>query len=561
MLSFDLLSEPWLPVLDAGSDLRGTPGAPTTPREIGLREALLRAHEIREVAADSPLETIALDRLLLALALDVYQSAPDPDAWHALWRAGRFDPAPLDAYLDCWVDRFNLLHPIHPFFQRTTTDPSMDGKSPSPLARLFHARASGNNATLFAHDLDADPRPVSLAVAARAIVAAQAAALGGGVSQPFNLSHGPLVGRAQLWIRGRSLFEALLLNAPPTTKARMGATPDDAPSWRRDLAPTHVYSRRRHDGLLDVLTWPSRRLTLVADGDHATGVYVTQGDKLEPQPTDDPLAAHVTSKDKGVFPLGLRAGRAVWRDASVLFDTRPGSGRHAPHTFEWAASLAVAEGGDPALPRVLREQGVDVFGLVNDQAKPELWRHERLPLHVEILADSSRQEDLHAALDIAANGWSQKSGPCLSSAVRTMAQFALDPPPAGDDARSSADPKAVSALVQSLAAEPRYWALLEPRFFGLLGEIATAVSHAAREAVLARWAGVVARAALEAYDTATSSFRRDARDLRAWAEGRARLPPIPDDTAVGVSDAPDAALAPVDPPGPSPQTTLFHDGY
>ena len=99
MPTYSLLTEPWIPVLDAGTDLRETPDAPAVLREVGLREALLRAHEIREVYTDSPLETIALNRLLLALALDVYQRTPDADVWVGLWRAGLLPDGRLDAYL------------------------------------------------------------------------------------------------------------------------------------------------------------------------------------------------------------------------------------------------------------------------------------------------------------------------------------------------------------------------------------------------------------------------------------------------------------------------------
>ena len=343
MPSFDLITEPWIPVLDAGIDLRTSYDAPTTFREVGLREALLRAHEIREVYTDSPLETIALNRLLLALALDVYQRQPDLDCWIALWQAGLFPQEPLDDYFEDWGDRFDLLHPEYPFYQRAMPDACQDGKDPAPLAKLFHAQASGNNATLFGHDLDAEPDHLRLADAARGLVVVQAAALGGGVSKPFNFSHAPLVGRTQFWIRGRSLYDALLLNGPPEKDARMNATTDDAPVWRRKSPETYV--RRQHQGLLDVLTWPSRRLTLAPETQNgetlAAGVYLTQGDKLDPQPMDDPLAAHIASKDKGLFPLGFRTGRALWRDASTIYATakaKPGV-IGAPATFRWACIL------------------------------------------------------------------------------------------------------------------------------------------------------------------------------------------------------------------------------
>ncbi|MEM8558907.1 MAG: type I-E CRISPR-associated protein Cse1/CasA, partial [Bacteroidota bacterium] len=248
MPSFDLLLHPWIPVLDAGTDLRVNPDAPTTLQEVGLREALLRAHELREVYSDSPLETIALNRLLLALALDAYQPAPDEGAWVTVWEAGQLPADPLDDYLAKWADRFDLLHDTYPFFQRVTTDVSQDGKGPAPLANLFHEQASGNNATLFGHDIDAEPQPLPLAQAARGLVMLQAAALGGGASKPFYFSHAPLIGRAQFWIRGRSLFEALMLNGPPTPEARMGAITEDKPVWKRNAPKT--YRKRIHTGLL-----------------------------------------------------------------------------------------------------------------------------------------------------------------------------------------------------------------------------------------------------------------------------------------------------------------------
>ena len=553
MPSFDLLTQPWIPVLDAGVDLRGSPDAPTAFREVGLREALLRAHELRELYTDSPLETIALNRLLLALALDVYQRQPDVDGWVALWQAGQFSAALLDAYLDdpdLGLDRFDLLHPERPFYQRATPDASQKGKDPAPLAKLFHAQASGNNATLFGHDVDSEPDRLTLGHAARGLVAMQAAALGGGVSKPFNFSHAPLVGRAQFWVRGRSLFEALLLNGPPEESARMGAS-DDAPSWRRDLPK--AYSRRRHRGLLDVLTWPSRRLTLATeegDGETAaTGVFLTQGDKLDPQPTDDPLAAHVASKDKGLFPFGFRTDRALWRDASVLFHVADPGSAGAPRTFAWIASFAGDLDPTEArrLRQTLREDGVDVFGLVNDQAKAELWRHERLPLHVRILQDAARQRYVSDALDHAdAQFADKKKG--LRRALRVTAEYALSPPAPADDAYPSADPKAVSALAQSLGAEPRYWAALEPAFFAFLARLADADDEAAQRAALAAWKQATFRAAERAFDAATVSFDGDARHLRATAEGRARLQPIepPADEPEPPTDAePEPALPPL----------------
>lgn len=556
MPSFDLLTEPWIPVLDAGTGLRTAPDARVALREVGLREALLRAHEIREVYTDSPLETIALNRLLLALALDVYQREPDVEGWVALWKAGCFPAEPLDAYLDVWGDRFDLLHPEHPFFQASQPK----ARDASVVSNLFHHFASGNNATLFSHALDSSPPLLPLSTLARGVVTAQAfgfsglagAATAGG--RLPNFSQGPLVGRAQFWIRGRSLFEALLLNGPPDESARMGATSADVPVWRSN--PSGTAQSRRHRGLLDVLTWTSRHITLVTKeaGADVTveGVYLSPADKLEPQPTDDPLAAHVKSKDKGLFPLGFRTDRALWRDASVLFSvTRPGAAG-APATFRWVSGLArLLQAEFSELKRVFREQGVDAFGLVNDQAKAELWRHERLPLHVAILQDEALQAVVGRALEHAEKQITDpKKG--LRRAIRVTAEYALAPPAPGDDAYPNADPKAVTALAQSLGAEPRYWAALEPPFFAFLGRLAETADASARTVALVTWQQEVYQAARSAFDAATASFDGDARHLRATAEGRARLQPV-----ARPADGGEASPPPPPEPDPTPPLPLF----
>ena len=528
MSSFDLLTEPWIPVLDAGTDLRATPEAPARLREVGLREALLRAHELREVYTDSPLETIALNRLLLALTLDVYQPTPDKDAWMEVWRAGHLPPEPLDAYLDKWGDRFDLLHGTYPFFQRTTMDPSQEGKDPAPLANLFHEQASGNNATLFGHDIDAEPQALPLAWAARGLVVIQAAALGGGASKPFYFSHAPLIGRAQFWIRGRSLFEALWLNGPPTAEARMGATEDDAPVWRRE-APK-IYRKRLHEGIT------------------ATGVYLTQGDKLDPDPSNDPLVAYVESEKRGRFPLGFRVGRAVWRDADTLFNAQDPSRLGAPETFRWLASSFIEEPGGTSLDEVFRTYGFDAFGVTTKKGKAgaaELWRHERLPLHVEVLRDPDRLQYVKAALERAESVVRDKKHG-LRRAIRVTAEYALAAPAPGDSGYPNADTKAVTALAASLGAEPRYWVALEPAFFDYLARIAQADDERAFNAAIAAWQRTSYEVALHAFDAATSSFDGDARQLRALAEGRVRLhglkPPASKADARGDSSEPSEPL-------------------
>ena len=88
MKKFSLLHEPWIPVLRAGR-----------VEELGLEQALLKAHEIVRIETPSPLEETALHRLLLAVlhrALRGPKRAEDALGW---WREGRFPDDLIRTYL------------------------------------------------------------------------------------------------------------------------------------------------------------------------------------------------------------------------------------------------------------------------------------------------------------------------------------------------------------------------------------------------------------------------------------------------------------------------------
>ena len=137
-VSFDLITQPWVPCVDGEG----------RPLELGLAETLARSHELRELEGESPLVTAALHRLLLAVLHRVFGPA-GYESWRALWEAEQFDAAALDAYFDRWRDRFDLFHPTRPFYQaadarvaipiqptaRALTPPASAGSAPGRAAR------------------------------------------------------------------------------------------------------------------------------------------------------------------------------------------------------------------------------------------------------------------------------------------------------------------------------------------------------------------------------------------------------------------------------------------
>jgi len=410
------------------------------------------------VTGGSPLITVSLYRLFQALALRITLGADDETVarkrWLSAWSDGRFDRETVTRYFDTWQDektRFDLLHEERPFYQH----PEPKTKTVKPPTQLFAGTASGNNPTIFDHSVDADATAISLAEAARGVVATQATALGGGRSNPFYYSDAPLVTGAVFWIRGSSLFEALLLNTPFSFEARL--RPDGTPLWEREAPPREQPepSKRHDEGYLDYLTWPSRLLHLQTERHEGvpvvTGVKMSQGDKRLPEGSErDPLMAAAWSKNAGTFPLKLRADRALWRDASAFMNVFQNKAGEAPKPLQWVASQS----------RVHQKVWwTDVFGLVNDQAKIERWEHARMPIFSTILEEKKLQHQLQEALDRAETQAYGAGG--VQYAMRECAAQVLFPGRSYNDLGKQGREEARDAA-DALDATGRFWTRLEP---------------------------------------------------------------------------------------------------
>ena len=527
-MTYDLTTEPWIPV-------RWTEGE-SGESAVGLREALTEAHRIAEVAAPSPLETVAIYRLLQALFVRLYVHPEDADddedwtdtAWDDVWSAERFDASHVNAYFDRWQSeaadppRFDLFQPERPFYGHP--DPATPNTG--PLSWLTPTRAKGNNETLFDHTLDTANDPLTPAEAARALLAAHVYSLGGlaGPGRP-SYQEGPLVSGLVFWIRGRSLFEALLLNTPSDEAARLASPEGDAPAWERPLPGD---DDRPETGYLDYLTWQSRHVRLVAeeqDGETVvTDVHLRSGPKWV-SAARDPLMAYRVSRKGEEYPFKLQPGVTLWRRAPVWLGLRLEGERagYPPRTF---AALAGRSGFED------RAEVVDVFGLANNKAKMELIRHERSPLFPAVL----RLRPLQEAVDEAV----QRADRQMQSLRRALRTFT--------ETLAPGKPEDVRTRAEGLQAEERFWTWLEtgflfggehePGFEDWLGDLADLPSTDEVRAEklsddttdemrrhLARWTRTLHRAAMQAYDEATHDFVTSPRRLEAVARGRNALRP------------------------------------
>src|SRR5436309_116204 len=108
--TFNLVDRLWIPcVTQAGDSVL-----------YGLLETLSRANKFKEIRDASPLVTVSLHRLLLAVLHRVF-GPESPDAWAQMWQRGegKFDTAALEDYLKCpdVYPRFDLFDDEHPFYQ------------------------------------------------------------------------------------------------------------------------------------------------------------------------------------------------------------------------------------------------------------------------------------------------------------------------------------------------------------------------------------------------------------------------------------------------------------
>lgn len=518
---FNLIEEPWISCILEGGEVR----------DLGLRETLVRAHEVRDITDPSPLVQAGLFRMLLAVCHRVVDGPATVDAWGGVWTAGHFSAAEVDAYLygERCKGRFDLFDAERPFYQTAAVGLSYAG----PVALLAIERASGNNATLFDHSYDRDGSALTPARAARLLLAHHAFALGGtgsheqGRPQDKYMRASPLVNGAVGVVKGRNLFCTLLLNLQQYDGAAEYPFPFDptvdAPAWEQDT-PAMVEARHPR-GHLDVLTWQSRRLRLRAEPDSAGGTLVTgavvMNGRQFPESVlradfETMVAFRAREKAKpGEDPymiVGFREDRSMWRNALALVAATQRYRR--PRSLDWLDRLQKA--------RVLAKSSVyplDLFGLTADKAKPLLWRHERLPLPLVYLdpENSDAVDALGNALQLA-----ESVERVLVYVTRDMACLLLAPNSDHPDGRKP-DSAAVDELARSMNAVGLYWARLDAPFRDLVVALPTDVEidagvpvYGAKE--VPKWLDALRNAAREAFDVTRRGVQSNgARGLKAGA--------------------------------------------
>lgn len=319
---YDLTSEPWIPIVDDDGERRA----------VGLVELFEGAHEFKGFAFAEPTVFVAVFRqVVLASVLAASGAARSEDDWRDRFQAGRF-PHEVIGYLDTWRERFDLVHPEHPFAQVAGLR-AVNGEE-KPLSLIVPSEPSGNNVPLFGSRTEAEPFTLPLSEAVGWVLNAHCwdtAAIKSGADGDAKVKGGKTTGNpvgalGRLGVvvpTGRTVFETIMLNVPVSWDE-----PDerDRPQWERAPATASWEERDAH-GQLDLLTWQSRRIRLVVDGGSddmvARAVILTAGDRLlsnldHERHTSWRVVEKPKRDDPPRRPLQHQSGRATWQGLGAL---------------------------------------------------------------------------------------------------------------------------------------------------------------------------------------------------------------------------------------------------
>ena len=418
---FNLLDEPWIPVrlLDG------------TIADVGLLELLRRTTDIADLACELPTQSIAIQRLVLAVAYRV-ATPRDTRDWVRQWEDGA-PTVQMIEYLERWRDRFYLFGGRYPFMQVADLRTAKD--SVSGLEKLIADVPNGEQFFTTRHGRALACIPPS--EAARWLVHAQAydpsgirsGAVGdsqvkGGKGYPIGPSWCGHLGL--VWLKGKDLDETLVLNLIPADAAGLrgveSSTEWGACSWeaaepenavRGDYSLLDPSGTPRDVSIPRLLTWHSRRIRLVGDSSGVTGVVLAQGDKLAPQEMrlyePQSLWRYSTPQSKKFktdvyMPRKFEAGRALWRNLPGTLPTVTtvqGVDKQPKQEFLPSATLSFHYQLDNALieatyPKVMRIQAVGVTYGPQEATFDDIYSDE-LTLSVAVMR--VEREDLSAEID------------------------------------------------------------------------------------------------------------------------------------------------------------------
>lgn len=416
---FNLIDEKWIKVVgNSGVEL------------VSLREILVNSDQYSMISGELPLQDFAIMRLLIAVTRSAIKNYYYDDnnmdngllteeLWVKLWNdKEQFDAVISDYFDDEFIyDSFYLFHPKKPFYQVGNME-SLLGETDSIEAIILDAPTSQalmtfKSSEAYKNGLDYDEAARWLITvmgydkcgAHKGVIGDnRVATTGGGKNRSYpkkpNLA---LITGVQL--NGVNLFETVMLNTVPIPDVERESFVLDNPLWEIDspLSPGALYEvdneRTKPYGVLQLLTWPSRRVRMFRDGNKVISCIVTNGDALDPTDTNnlETMASYRIKEEKGeksIVPYVQDKNKAFWRGLETLFSASP---KYIPaRNVDFLASLKA----NKVINR--NDVRISIFSAKYDVAMSSSLTdvvHEITPIPLEVLSSQQYQKYIIGALD------------------------------------------------------------------------------------------------------------------------------------------------------------------
>lgn len=311
-ISFNVLNEPWIPVLEADG----------RKNLYGIRNVFRHAHELKEISSVSPLEEFSVYRFLSVFLMDALRPKKT-SSLSKLLRSGSFDMEQIEAYISLCESEgvsFDLFDDKRPFLQSVYVK-EWD-REPKSISNLDCFLPSGNNHLHFDHR-----RPTDCAVpvekAARLLLTVQQFCTAGAQGYPSGVNASPPYFGV---VKADNLFETLVYTLLPTQSIDI---PFDEPPviWRSRDA---VVSKKEvgQTSWLRGMQFPARRIQLLSPEEDGLihSVYLSQGENFVNKDSwTDPFVTYRTL-DTGRVPLRPNGEKPIWRSMNDIVGI---SGNHA----------------------------------------------------------------------------------------------------------------------------------------------------------------------------------------------------------------------------------------
>ncbi|MGV8026161.1 MAG: type I-E CRISPR-associated protein Cse1/CasA [Anaerolineaceae bacterium] len=510
MPEFNLLDENWIECIDST-------GKPT---EMGIRQIITEAHHVKKLANSIPLVNASIFFLLETILIRSLSNAgialDDYDEWFKGYKAGTFDTKMLDAYFQIWHARFYLFDEEYPFLQSNIEGQEFTGTAMKLLPH-YSGGTGGNSATLFDQHTMQEGISLSMKQAANYLLPAHQYGAGGRIIGSDYFSESLPDNGLSFFVEGGNFFETLYLNLLPYPDLDITTKAGDCPIWERD-DPDDICGRNsiiegknksyQPLGLLDLLTWPGRKIHLLLDDDqHIHEIKMRSGIKMIGQTF--PWYAY----DQRGYYIRAQLDHAVWRDYAVLLQFREMvSGEddksRSPYPVQWLHGLA-SDGYSFDHPF-----HIIGLGMAKEAGKQKVsfYSEQRLPLPQEYLINKDLVADIANQLKLAETVQGSLYGTMMAFA-EILLSFNVDK----KNGRKP-DPNDKRNLVDHLGAQRIYWGELGNAFSALIANLPDD-----REKAILQWKTSIRNSARDAFDQAVSLVGESIHVLKAAATARRML--------------------------------------